>query len=58
MVGTSYCVMSIGNILSYYYRDYVTRFYYCTTESLVESCSERFADKIGNIFNKLYVKKW
>lgn len=53
---TLYCVMSIGNILSYYYRDYVTRFYYCTTQNLVESCSERFVDKIGNIFNKLYVK--
>lgn len=53
---TLYCAMSIGDILSYYYRDYVTRFYYCTTKNLVESRSERFVDKIGNIFNKLYVK--
>lgn len=52
-----YCVMSIGNILSHYYYDNGLRFGYGRiTENFVEMCSERFADKIGNIFDKLYAE--
>lgn len=52
---TLYCVMSIGNVLSHYYYNNGLRFgngY--ITENLVEMRSGRFADKIGNIFDKLY----
>lgn len=52
---TLYCVMSIGNVLSNYYYNNGLRFGHgYITRNLVESRSERFSDKIGNIFDKLY----
>ena len=52
---TLYCVMSIGNVLSNYYYNNGLRFGHgYITKNLVESRSERFTDKIGNIFDKLY----
>lgn len=44
-----------GARLSYYYHDH-SNFRTPTTQNLVESCSERFINKIENIFDKLYVK--
>ena len=52
---TLYCVITIGNVLSHYYYNNGLRFGHgYITKNLVESRSERFADKIGNIFDKLY----
>lgn len=54
---TLYCVMSIGNVLSHYYYNNGLRFGNGhITGNLVEMRSERFADKIGNIFDKLYAE--
>lgn len=50
-----YCARTLGPVLSYYYHDH-SNFRTATTQNLVESCSERFINKIGNIFDKLYVK--